>query len=111
MRLRTDPYRVDLSELAIIATFRLTETYWRFVEVFEDIERAFREDPLSYNMVRVSNLDAAREFYVAVTPGIPGCPKLRILIELAYDVVKVWALSVPADQAFDAEILQLLEDR
>jgi hypothetical protein len=108
MRRRTDPYRVDLSELAIVASFRLQESYWRFSDVFEDIERAFREDPFSYNMVRISAL-AGREMFVAVTPAISGCPKLRMLIEVESSVVRIWAISVPANSKLDAEIFALFD--
>lgn len=109
MRRRPDPYRVDLSELAIVATFRLEASYWRFSDVFEDIERAFREDPFSYNMVRI-NTFADRNFFVAVTPAIPGCPKLRMLIEIEEQIVRVWAISVPSDIGLNAEIFRLFDE-
>jgi hypothetical protein len=110
MRRRSDPFRVDLSELAIVAIFRLETRYWRFREVFEDVERAFREDPSSYNMVRI-NAFPDRQLYVAVTAAFPGCPKLRLLVEIEADIVRVWAISVPSEPVFDAEIIQLFEDR
>ena len=109
MRRRTDPYRVDLSDLAIVATFQLEAAFWRFREVFEDIERAFRENPFSYNMVRI-NAFPERPLFVAVTPAITGCPKLRILIEIEIDVVKVWAISVPSEPHLSAEILSLFDE-
>lgn len=108
MRRRTDPYRVDLSDLAIVAMFRLEAVFWRFREVFDDIERAFRQDPFSYNMVRI-NAFPERLLFVAVTPAIPGCPKLRILLEIVGDVVRVWAISMPTEPAISAEIISLFD--
>ena len=106
MRQRTDPYRIDLSDLAIVATFRLEDSFWRFREVFEDIERAFREDPFSYNMVRI-NAFPERNLFVALTPPIPGCPKLRVLLEIESAIVKIWAISAPTEPALDAAIFSL----
>jgi hypothetical protein len=108
MRLRTDPYRVDLSELAIVAGFRLEERFWRFREVFEDVERAFRQNPFSYNMLRLQALPA-RELFVALTAAIPGCPRLRWLIEIEGEIVRIWAISPPTEPSLDAEIVALFD--
>ena len=108
MRLRTDPYRVDLSDLAIIARLKFEDRFQRFGEVFEDIERAFRENPGSYNMARI-NAFPERSLFVAVTPEIPGCPKLRLLVEIEGHVVRIWAISTPTDGSLDAEIIRLFE--
>lgn len=108
MRRRTDPYRVDLSELAIVSAFRFEKEFWRFREVLEDVERAFRQDPLSYNKVR-ANACPGRDLFVAVTAAFPGCPKLRWLIEIDGEVVRVWAISAPSEPLLNAEIIALFD--